>query len=148
MSEQAGERAAGPEQALRRLELIVVRRLDGLLHGGHLGLLPGPGSELGDSRVYVPGEDDVRRMDWAVTARTTVPHVRDLVADRGDLAPAAFAHYVREPDRLRSAVMLETLVKRYLAHVREALPDPGPLTGARIVVDCANCMHGAKVRYG
>lgn len=82
MSEQAGERAAGPEQALRRLELIVVRRLDGLLHGGHLGLLPGPGSELGDSRVYVPGEDDVRRMDWAVTARTTVPHVRDLVADR------------------------------------------------------------------
>jgi uncharacterized protein (DUF58 family) len=71
-----------PEHALRRLELTVVRRLDGLLHGGHQGLLPGPGSELGDSRVYVPGEDDVRRMDWAVTARTTVPHVRDLVADR------------------------------------------------------------------
>ncbi len=76
---QAG---ASPEHALRRLELTIVRRLDGLLHGGHQGLLPGPGSEPGDSRVYVPGEDDVRRMDWAVTARTTVPHVRDLVADR------------------------------------------------------------------
>ncbi|MEZ0070990.1 DUF58 domain-containing protein [Planotetraspora sp. GP83] len=71
-----------PEQALRRLELTVVRRLDGLLHGGHQGLIPGPGSELGDTRVYVPGEDDVRRMDWAVTARTTTPHVRDLIADR------------------------------------------------------------------
>lgn len=71
-----------PDQALRRLELTVVRRLDGLLQGRHQGLIPGPGSEHGDSRVYVPGEDDVRRMDWAVTARTTVPHVRDLIADR------------------------------------------------------------------
>ncbi|WP_344859159.1 DUF58 domain-containing protein [Planomonospora alba] len=83
------------EQALRRLELTVVRRLDGLLHGMHQGLLPGPGSEAGDSRVYVPGEDDVRRMDWAVTARTSVPHVRDLIADReletwalADLSPS------------------------------------------------------------
>jgi uncharacterized protein (DUF58 family) len=74
--------AVTPEQALRRLELTVVRRLDGLLHGRHQGLIPGPGSELGDTRLYVPGEDDVRRMDWAVTARTTVPHVRDLIADR------------------------------------------------------------------
>ncbi|MBP2703830.1 DUF58 domain-containing protein [Microbispora sp. RL4-1S] len=73
---------ATPEQALRRLELTVVRRLDGLLHGRHQGLIPGPGSELGDTRIYVPGEDDVRRMDWAVTARTTTPHVRDLIADR------------------------------------------------------------------
>ncbi|MEV0612145.1 DUF58 domain-containing protein [Nonomuraea sp. NPDC050404] len=70
------------EQALRRLELTVTRRLDGLLHGAHRGLLPGTGSEAGDSRVYVPGEDDVRRMDWNVTARTTIPHVRDLIADR------------------------------------------------------------------
>ncbi|WP_067169803.1 DUF58 domain-containing protein [Microtetraspora niveoalba] len=74
--------AASADLALRRLELTVVRRLDGLLHGNHQGLIPGPGSELGDTRVYVPGEDDVRRMDWAVTARTTTPHVRDLIADR------------------------------------------------------------------
>lgn len=70
-----------PEHSLRRLELKVTRRLDGLLHGEHLGLLPGPGSEHAEARVYQPGEDDVRRMDWAVTARTTVPHVRDLIAD-------------------------------------------------------------------
>ncbi|HEU5160366.1 MAG TPA: DUF58 domain-containing protein [Streptosporangiaceae bacterium] len=71
-----------PERQLRRLELIVSRRLEGLLNGEHIGLLPGPGTELAEARVYQPGEDDVRHMDWAVTARTTTPHVRDLIADR------------------------------------------------------------------
>ena len=66
---------------LRRLELTVRNKLDGLLQGNYLGLVPGPGSEAGESRQYVPG-DDVRRMDWAVTARTTVPHMRQTVADR------------------------------------------------------------------
>jgi len=70
-----------PERTLRRLELSVTRRLDGLLNGEHLGLLPGPGTELAEARAYQPGEDDVRHMDWAVTARTTTPHVRDLIAD-------------------------------------------------------------------
>ena len=70
-----------PEHSLKRLELAVTRRLDGLLHGEHLGMLPGPGSDFAEARLYQPGEDDVRHMDWAVTARTTVPHVRDLIAD-------------------------------------------------------------------
>ncbi|MBM0261093.1 DUF58 domain-containing protein, partial [Micromonospora sp. 4G55] len=70
------------DQRLRRLELTVTRRLDGLLQGQHRGLLPGPGSEIAGSREYRPGEDEVRRMDWAVTARTTVPHVREVDADR------------------------------------------------------------------
>jgi uncharacterized protein (DUF58 family) len=67
--------------ALRKLELTVRRKLDGVLHGDHLGLIPGPGSEAGESRLYQPG-DDVRRMDWSVTARTTHPHVRQMIADR------------------------------------------------------------------
>lgn len=67
--------------ALKTLELTVRRRLDGVLHGDHLGLIPGPGSEPGDARLYQPG-DDVRQMDWSVTARTTHPHVRQMVADR------------------------------------------------------------------
>lgn len=67
--------------ALRTLELTVRRRLDGVLHGDHLGLIPGPGSEPGDAKEYQPG-DDVRRMDWSVTARTTHAHVRQSVADR------------------------------------------------------------------
>jgi uncharacterized protein (DUF58 family) len=67
--------------ALRALELTVRRRLDGLLQGNYLGLMPGPGTEPGETRRYQPG-DDVRRMDWPVTARTTEPHIRQTVADR------------------------------------------------------------------
>ncbi|MGI8696373.1 MAG: DUF58 domain-containing protein [Mycobacteriales bacterium] len=69
------------EAVLTKLELTVRRRLDGLLQGNHIGLVPGPGSEAGESRIYHPG-DDVRRMDWPVTARTTVPYVRETIADR------------------------------------------------------------------
>lgn len=68
-------------EVLRRLELTVNRRLDGLLHGEHQGLLPGPGTEAGEARLYLPG-DDVRLIDWAVTARTGDPHVRMQVAER------------------------------------------------------------------
>jgi uncharacterized protein (DUF58 family) len=67
--------------ALAKLQLVITRKLDGLLQGDYLGLLPGPGSESGESREYRPG-DDVRRMDWPVTARTTIPHVRQTIADR------------------------------------------------------------------
>ncbi|MDT5027709.1 MAG: hypothetical protein QOE61_4135 [Micromonosporaceae bacterium] len=74
-------RAERADATLARLQLIITRRLDGLLQGDYLGLLPGPGSEAGESREYRPG-DDVRRMDWPVTARTAVPHVRRTIADR------------------------------------------------------------------
>lgn len=70
-----------PEQALRRLQLQVGSRLDGLLQGDHLTTGIGPGSEAGESALYQPG-DDVRRMDWALTARTGEPHVRRTIADR------------------------------------------------------------------
>ena len=67
---------------MRRLELTIVRRLEGYLHGDHLGLLPGPGSDDQRRPDLSPGEDDVRKIDWAVTARTTVPYVRDTISDR------------------------------------------------------------------
>ncbi|HWH34777.1 MAG TPA: DUF58 domain-containing protein [Acidimicrobiales bacterium] len=66
---------------LRRLELQVTRRLDGILQGDYQGLLPGPGSEPGEARVYQSG-DDIRLMDWNVTARTGEAHVRTPIADR------------------------------------------------------------------
>lgn len=72
---------ARAEVVLSKLQLLITRRLDGLLQGDYLGLLPGPGSEAGEAREYRAG-DDVRRMDWPVTARTTVPHVRQTIADR------------------------------------------------------------------
>jgi uncharacterized protein (DUF58 family) len=67
--------------AVRRLRLEVGRRLDGLVQGDHLGHLPGPGTEAAEARPYGPG-DDVRRLDWAVTARSSEPHVRMTVAER------------------------------------------------------------------
>lgn len=67
--------------SVRRLSLQVARRLDGLLQGDHLGYLPGPGTEPAEARAYAPG-DDVRRIDWAVTARTGDTHVRTATAER------------------------------------------------------------------
>ncbi len=66
---------------LRSLELMITRRLDGVLHGNHQGLTPGHGSEPGESRQYQPG-DDVRRIDWNVTARTNETYIREQIADR------------------------------------------------------------------
>ncbi|HSH22896.1 MAG TPA: DUF58 domain-containing protein, partial [Acidimicrobiales bacterium] len=77
----AGAARPGTEEILRRLELAVTRRLDGVLQGDYQGLLPGPGSEPGEARPYQAG-DDVRLIDWNVTARTTDVHVRMPVADR------------------------------------------------------------------
>ncbi len=68
-------------EVLRRLELDVTRRLDGLLHGDHRGLVPGHGSELGETRRYAPG-DDVRRIDWNVTARLSEAYIRQTIAER------------------------------------------------------------------
>ena len=70
-----------PHEILRRLELAVTRRLDGLLQGDYRGLVPGHGSEPGEAREYQPG-DDVRRIDWNVTARSITPHIRETIADR------------------------------------------------------------------
>ncbi|HET9610851.1 MAG TPA: DUF58 domain-containing protein, partial [Acidimicrobiales bacterium] len=85
MSAAAPGRALGPPpraaEIARRLELALARRVDGVLHGDHAGRLPGPGSEAGETRRYVPG-DDPRRIDWNVTARAVEPHVRDAVAER------------------------------------------------------------------
>jgi len=78
--DRANRSTQGTSQ-LNKLQLLITRKLDGLLQGEYLGLLPGPGTEAGESREYRPG-DDVRRMDWPVTARTTVPHVRQTIADR------------------------------------------------------------------
>jgi len=72
---------AGSEESLRRLELLVTRKLDGLLQGDHQGIVPGGGTDAGEGRVYQPG-DDVRRIDWNLTARSTVTSVLDTVADR------------------------------------------------------------------
>ena len=125
-----------PPGAVRRLHLDVARRLDGVLHGDHLGHLPGPGTEPDEARLYVPG-DDVRRIDWSVTARAGDVHVRTPVSERElettivvDLTPsmafgtarcekrdvavavtAALAHLVRGPGDRVGAVVLSDRVR-------------------------------------
>jgi uncharacterized protein (DUF58 family) len=69
------------ESVLRRLEWTVIRRLDGLLQGDYRTLFRGFGLDLADLREYQP-YDDVRHIDWNVTARTQVPHVRVYNEDR------------------------------------------------------------------
>jgi uncharacterized protein (DUF58 family) len=70
-----------PERLLRRLEWRVLRRLDGQLQGAYRTLLRGAGIDVTDLREYEPG-DDVRHIDWNVTARLDVPHVRTFLEDR------------------------------------------------------------------
>ncbi|GAA6121597.1 DUF58 domain-containing protein [Acidovorax sp. FG27] len=69
------------ERLLQRLEWTVLRRLDGLLQGDHRTLLRGAGVDLADLRAY-QSHDDVRHIDWNVTARLDEPHVRVFAEDR------------------------------------------------------------------
>lgn len=69
------------EALLARLELSIARRLEGLLQGDHKSPFRGQGLDLADLREY-QFHDDVRRIDWNVTARTQIPHVREYIEDR------------------------------------------------------------------
>lgn len=79
--------APGPAQVaakaaeLRRLELLVTRKLDGLLNGEFLGRVAGPGTEPAAARPYVAG-DDARKIDWNLSARSLEAQVRSTDADR------------------------------------------------------------------
>ena len=72
---------ANPEAILRRVEWTVLRRLDGLLQGDYRTLFRGQGLDLADLREYQYG-DDVRHIDWNVTARLDTPYVREYHEDR------------------------------------------------------------------
>jgi uncharacterized protein (DUF58 family) len=73
--------ASAPERVLQRLDWQVVRRLDGLLQGDYRTLFHGTGVDLAALREYQPG-DDVRYIDWNVTARLDTPYVREYHEDR------------------------------------------------------------------
>jgi uncharacterized protein (DUF58 family) len=73
--------ASTPERILQRLDWQVIRRLDGLLQGDYRSLFYGYGVDFADLREYQP-EDDVRYIDWNVTARMNSPYVRKYVEDR------------------------------------------------------------------
>jgi uncharacterized protein (DUF58 family) len=70
-----------PAQLLRRIEFKVLKRLDGFLFGDYTGIFYGPSLDLAEVREYQPG-DEVRRMDWNVTARSGKLHVRQYREER------------------------------------------------------------------
>ncbi len=70
-----------PDGVLRALDITIGRRVMGLLQGDYRSAALGQGVELAQIRPYVPG-DDVRQIEWNVTARTNEPHVRVQVAER------------------------------------------------------------------
>lgn len=73
--------ASTPERILQRLDWQVIRRLDGMLQGDYRSLFYGYGVDFADLREYQP-EDDVRYIDWNVTARMDTPYVRQYMEDR------------------------------------------------------------------
>ncbi len=110
------------EHVLRRLEWTVIRRLDGLLQGDYRTLLRGAGLDLADLREY-QHHDDVRHMDWNVTARTGTPHVRVFTEDREmaawfllDLSPSIDFGSGEQRKRQVSAEFVAVLARMLTRH--------------------------------
>ncbi len=104
--------ASAPERILQRLDWQVIRRLDGLLQGNYRSLFYGNGVDFADLREYQPG-DDVRYIDWNVTARMDAPYVRQYVEDREitawfllDLSPSVDFGTL-ESERLKRSVLID-----------------------------------------
>ncbi|MEA4907360.1 MAG: DUF58 domain-containing protein [Anaerolineaceae bacterium] len=102
--------ATTPERILQRLDWHVVRRLDGLLQGDYRSLFYGYGVDFADLREYQPG-DDIRYMDWNVTARMDTPYIRQYIEDREitawfllDLSPSVDFGNMQ---RLKRAVLID-----------------------------------------
>ncbi|MFL5681144.1 MAG: DUF58 domain-containing protein [Chloroflexota bacterium] len=104
--------ASAPERILQRLDWQVVRRLDGLLQGDYRSLFRGNGVDFADLREYQYG-DDVRYIDWSVTARMDTPYVREYLEDREitawfllDLSPSV-DFGTAESERLKRSVLVD-----------------------------------------
>ncbi|MFZ0546496.1 MAG: DUF58 domain-containing protein [Candidatus Promineifilaceae bacterium] len=106
-----------PERVLQRLDWTVIRRLDGLLQGDYRTLFYGVGVDFADLREYQP-EDDIRRIDWNVTARMNTPFVRQYVEDREltawfllDRSPSMSFGPVERPKELVLTEFVATLAR-------------------------------------
>ncbi len=150
--------AGGAEHVLRRLEWTVIRRLDGLLQGDYRTLLRGTGLDLADLREYQL-HDDVRHIDWNVTARLQVPHVRVFTEDREmaawfllDLSPSVDFGSTDQRKRNVSAEFVAVLARMLTRHgnrVGALLYGAGvdtilPARGGRLHV--LNLLHAMQTR--
>jgi uncharacterized protein (DUF58 family) len=107
---------------LRRLEWTAIRRLDGLLQGNYRTLMRGAGLDLADLREY-QHHDDVRHIDWNVTARLEIPHVRVFTEDREmaawfllDLSPSVDFGWGEQRKRNISAEFVAVLARLLTRH--------------------------------
>jgi uncharacterized protein (DUF58 family) len=107
--------ASAPERVLQRLDWTVVRRLDGLLQGDYRSLFRGNGVDFADLRPYEYG-DDVRHIDWNVTARMDVPYIREYLEDREitgwfllDLSPSVDFGTAEEAERHKRSVLVDVV---------------------------------------
>jgi uncharacterized protein (DUF58 family) len=114
--------ASTPERILQRLDWQVVRRLDGLLQGDYRTLFYGYGVDFADLREYKP-EDDVRYIDWNVTARMNTPYIRQYVEDREitawfllDLSPSVDFGRVQNQKRTVLIDFVTTLARLLTRH--------------------------------
>src|SRR5258705_473297 len=143
-SPPAPPRPRSPDAVLRRLEWTVMRRLDGLLHGDYRTLFRGFGLDLADLREY-QYHDDVRHIDWNVTARLQTPYVREYNEDRDinawfllDLSPSV--DFGSGEVRKRS-VAAEVVAVRLYDPLEMELPDIGLFvmqdaeTGEQLFID-------------
>ena len=120
--ETAAPKRGTPERILQRLDWQVIRRLDGLLQGDYRSLFFGYGVDFSDLREYQP-QDDVRYIDWNVTARMDTPYVRQYVEDREvtawfllDLSPSMDFGTVQSQKRAVLVDLVATLARLLTRH--------------------------------
>lgn len=142
-----------PEQLLRRLEFSVVRRLDGFLFGDYRGIFYGPSLDLAEVREYQPG-DEVRRIDWNVTARMNRLFVRQYREEREltawllvDLSPS-MAFGTRRRLKRELAIEFAGVASYIIARHGDkvgAMAFPG--TGMPIIPPRTGRRHSLRVLY-
>jgi len=114
--------ASAPERILRRVDWQVIRRLDGLLQGDYRSLLYGYGVDFADLREYQP-EDDIRYIDWNVTARMDTPYIRQYIEDREvtawfllDISPSVDFGTLDNPKRTVLVDFVTTIARLLTRH--------------------------------
>ncbi|HET9589568.1 MAG TPA: DUF58 domain-containing protein [Anaerolineales bacterium] len=137
---------ATPERILQRLDWHVIRRLDGLLQGDYRTLFYGFGVDFADLREYQP-EDDIRYIDWNVTARMNTPYVRQYVEDREitgwfllDMSPSVDFGAVHNQKR--------TVLMNFVTVVARLLTRHGNRVGAMMFGGTGTFQHTVPPRGG
>lgn len=138
--------AVTPERILQRLDWQVVRRLDGLLQGDYRSLFYGYGVDFADLREYQP-EDDIRYIDWNVTARMDAPYIRQYVEDREisawfllDLSPSV--------DFGTAGMQKRAMLVDFVTSMARVLTRHGNRVGAMLAAGGSRIEHTIPARGG